>query len=120
MKKLVLSCLFFSSLNAHDQPLKGPLETGWQGKSVCEKLSENEYESILRCTFLPGEGHEKHKHNANFGYAISGGTMQLTDAKGTRSVNLATDSYFNSNGTDWHEVKNTGNTTVVYLIIESK
>ncbi|VAW36807.1 hypothetical protein MNBD_GAMMA01-2268 [hydrothermal vent metagenome] len=100
--------------------LKGPLATGWQDKKVCEKLWENKHETILRCTFAPGIGHEKHTHNKNFGYALSGGKVQITDDRGTRVVNLATNSYFQSNGVNWHEIKNVGDTTVVYLIIESK
>ncbi|MBL4773199.1 MAG: hypothetical protein JKX98_06250 [Alcanivoracaceae bacterium] len=111
---------FGISLNASAQNLKGPLETGWQGEKVCEKLSENKQNRILRCTFAPGVGHEKHKHNANFGYALSGGTMQITDDKGTRSVNLKTDSHFDSQGTKWHKVLNVGDTTVIYLIVERK
>jgi mannose-6-phosphate isomerase-like protein (cupin superfamily) len=100
--------------------LNGPLQTGWQGKDVCEKLSENAHEQILRCTFPPGVGHEKHKHNANFGYALSGGKMRITDKKGTRIVDLKTNSHFDSTGTQWHQVINVGDTTVVYLIIEKK
>ena len=102
------------------QDLKGPLQTGWQGKKVCEKLSEDKHESILRCTFAPGIGHEKHQHNANFGYAISGGKMQITDENGSRVVKLGTNSHFESTGTKWHQILNVGETTVVYLIIESK
>ena len=102
------------------QGLKGPLQAGWLGEEVCEKLSENKHESILRCTFAPGVGHEKHQHNANFGYAIAGGKMQITDEKGSRVVNLDTNSHFESTGTKWHQILNVGETTVVYLIIESK
>lgn len=102
------------------QEITGPLQTGWKGKKVCEQLSENSHQRILRCTFPPGTGHEKHKHNANFGYAISGGKMQLTDETGTKTVELSTGSYFESQGKKWHEVLNIGQTTVVYLIIESK
>jgi len=110
----------FVCMTSYANDLKGPLQTGWKGKSVCEQLSENSHHRILRCTFPPGVGHEKHKHNANFGYAISGGKMQLTDETGTKTVNLPTGSYFESQGKKWHEVLNVGQTTVVYLIIESK
>jgi len=113
-------CLLFTSSFSMAQNLKGPLETGWKNQKVCEKLSENDHETILRCTFPPGFGHEKHKHNANFGYAISGGTMQITDTKGTRVVDLKTNSYFNSQGKKWHKVLNVGETTIIYLMIESK
>jgi len=115
--RIITLCLLFMA-NAY--ALKGPLQTGWQGNDVCEKLSENEHQQILRCTFPPGIGHEKHKHNTNFGYAISGGKMQITSEKGTKTVELATDSHFNSTGTNWHQVLNVGDTTVIYLMIEEK
>lgn len=114
----LIFCMTSEAKQAHK--LKGPLQTGWKGESVCEQLSENTHQRILRCTFAPGVGHEKHKHNANFGYAIAGGRMQITDEKGTKVVDLITDSYFDSQGKKWHEVLNIGQTTVVYLIIESK
>ena len=46
--------------------------------------------------------------------------MQITDASGTRKVDLATGSSFASPGVAWHEVVNIGDTTVVYLIVEPK
>lgn len=99
--------------------LPDPLAAGWKGSPVCEKLHEDANQRILRCTFPPGVGHERHFHAANFGYAVMGGRMQLTDASGTRVVDLPTGSSFYSAGTEWHEVLNVGDTTVVYLIIES-
>jgi ketosteroid isomerase-like protein len=45
--------------------------------------------------------------------------MQITDTSGTREVDLPTGSSFASPGTEWHEVLNIGETTVVYLIIEA-
>ena len=115
---LYMSLLLSQMVLASD--LTGPLLTGWQGKSVCEKLSENADESILRCTFPPGIGHEKHRHNAHFGYAISGGKMKIIDKTGTKEVMLSTGSYFESPGKSWHSVVNIGETTVIYLMIESK
>ncbi len=118
--KLLWALILLFSYSVSTAKLNGPLQAGWKGKKVCEQLSENTHERVLRCTFPPGVGHEKHKHNAHFGYAISGGKMQLTDNKGTRVVELATNSYFESKGKKWHEVLNVGNTTVIYLMIESK
>jgi mannose-6-phosphate isomerase-like protein (cupin superfamily) len=46
--------------------------------------------------------------------------MQVTDANGTRDVDLATGSSFTSPDVAWHEVVNVGDTTVVYLIVEPK
>lgn len=65
-------------------------------------------------------GHERHFHAPNFGYAISGGRMRITDGTGIREVDLPDGSSFFSAGTEWHEVVNIGATTVVYLIVEAK
>lgn len=97
-----------------------PLEAGWNGAPVCEKLHEDSDNRILRCSFPPTTGHERHYHDPHFGYAIAGGRMRITDANGTREVDLATGSSFASDGVAWHEVLNIGDTTVVYLMIEPK
>jgi quercetin dioxygenase-like cupin family protein len=101
-------------------PLPDPLEAGWRGLPVCEKLLDDPEQRVLRCSFPPGVGHERHFHPRHFGYAISGGRMRITDANGTRDVDLATGSSFTSHGVAWHEVVNVGDTTVVYLIVEPK
>jgi quercetin dioxygenase-like cupin family protein len=101
-------------------PLPDPIAAGWHGKTVCERLHDDERQRVLRCTFPPGVGHERHFHVPHFGYALSGGKMQITDATGTREVELKTGSHFTSEGTAWHEVVNIGNTHVVYLIVEPK
>ena len=98
--------------------LPDPLEAGWRGAPVCEKLHEDSAQRVLRCSFPPGVGHERHYHPRHFGYAIAGGRMRITDSKGTREVDLATGSSFTSPGGAWHEVVNVGDTTVVYLIVE--
>lgn len=104
---------------AGDEPLPDPLAAGWDGEPVCEKLKEDSTQRILRCTFPPGGGHEKHFHAPHFGYVITGGTMRITDASGERVVELRSGVTWNSDGVDWHEVLNVGETTSVYLIIES-
>ena len=100
--------------------LPDPLEAGWKGEPVCEKLHEDADQRILRCSFAPDVGHERHFHVRHFGYAISGGRMRITDSTGTREVDLATGSSFTSDGVDWHEVVNIGDSTVTYLIVEPK
>ena len=100
--------------------LPDPLEAGWRGASVCENLHEDSEQRILRCSFPPGVGHERHFHPRHFGYALSGGRMRIADANGAREVSLATGSSFTSPGVAWHEVVNVGDTTVVYLIVEPK
>jgi hypothetical protein len=46
--------------------------------------------------------------------------MRISDASGTREVDLNTGSSFSSAGVAWHEVLNVGESTVVYLIVEPK
>lgn len=105
---------------AAEPPLPDPLQAGWHGAPVCERLQEDARQRLLRCTFPPGGGHERHRHGPHLGYAIAGGRMRITDARGTREVELATGSSFASEGTPWHEVRNIGHSTVVYLIVEAK
>lgn len=100
--------------------LPGPYEAGWKGERVCELLHEDVAQRVLRCTFPPGVGHEKHQHPAHFGYALSGGRMRIVDDRGTREVELASGSHFASEGIAWHEVVNIGDTVVQYLIVEPR
>ena len=100
--------------------LPDPLEAGWNGVPVCEKLHEDADHRILRCSFAPSVGHERHFHVRHFGYAIAGGRMRITDASGTREVDLAAGSSFASDGVAWHEVVNIGDSPVTYLIVEPK
>ncbi|UOR16123.1 cupin domain-containing protein [Qipengyuania aquimaris] len=100
------------------EPLPSALEAGWNGERVCELRHQTDTHRVLRCTFPPGVGHERHYHPAHYGYALSGGTMQLTSESGTRTATLETGSDYSSDGTEWHEVVNVGDTTVTYLIVE--
>lgn len=115
---VLLACLLASAYAA--SPLPDPLAAGWQGSPVCEKLHEDASQRVLRCTFPPGVGHERHYHAPHFGYALAGGRMRITSADGTREVELETGSSYVSEGVDWHEVLNVGDTTVVYLIVEPR
>ena len=103
---------------AEEASLPDPLAAGWNGEKVCEQLHKDADQRILRCTFPPAVGHERHYHDRNFGYVVAGGRMSITDASGTREVNLVAGSSFTSDGLDWHEVLNIGDTTVVYLVVE--
>lgn len=107
-----------TTLSASEDPLPSALEAGWDDKRVCELQHQAETHRVLRCTFPPGVGHERHYHPAHWGYALSGGTMQLTDGEQTRTATIATGSSYSSDGVEWHEVVNVGDTTVTYLIIE--
>ena len=108
------------TIQAAAAPLPGPLEAGWRGEAVCELLSENARIRTLRCTFAPGVGHERHFHAPHWGYAIQGGTNRITDATGVREVTTPTGGSWWSDGTDWHETLNIGDTTAVFLIVEPK
>ncbi|MDJ0917649.1 MAG: hypothetical protein QNJ05_07790 [Woeseiaceae bacterium] len=102
------------------QDLPDPLKAGWQGDPVCERLHEDKSQRVLRCTFPPTVGHERHFHAPHFGYAIAGGRVRITDASGVREVEFATGSHSVSDGVEWHEIVNIGDTTIVYLIVEPK
>jgi len=106
--------------NADDSALPDPLEAGWNGDPVCEKLHEDDDQRILRCTFPPGVGHERHYHAKHFGYAIAGGRVRITDAGGVRELSLETGSSYSSDGVAWHEIENIGDSTIVYLIVEPR
>ena len=100
--------------------LPDPVAATWQGEPVCETLVDTTDMRVFRCIFPPRVGHERHFHPKHFGYALSGGSMRITDAAGTREVNLQTGTYFSSDGIPWHEVLNIGETTVSYLMIEPR
>ena len=102
-----------------DENLPDPLAAGWNGEQICELLHEDAHQRILRCTFPPGVGHEKHFHKAHFGYVLAGGKMRIVDDSGEREVDLQADYSWTSDGISWHEVLNVGETTAVYLIVES-
>ncbi|MEM9057166.1 MAG: cupin domain-containing protein [Pseudomonadota bacterium] len=116
----ILGALLLLSGCAASPSLPDPLTAGWNGKPVCEVLHEDDAQRVLRCTFPPGVGHERHFHPRHFGYALSGGRMRIVDARGTREVDLPTGSSFASDGVEWHEVLNVGTTTVSYLIVEPR
>ena len=94
-------------------------DAGWKGEKVCEVLQETAHARLARCTFPPGVGHEKHRHGPHVGYVVSGGTMRITDDKGTAVRVLKAGDSWKSAGTT-HEALNIGDTTAVYVIVESK
>ena len=115
---LIIVTFFISCKSSSSLP--DPLNAGWNGESVCELLEENKSQRILKCTFAPGVGHDRHYHLPHFGYTLAGSTFRIKDTTGTRDVNVKSGSYFNSKGTEWHEVLNIGDSTAVFLIIEPK
>lgn len=100
--------------------LPDPLKAGWNNEAVCKVLEDNPKIRVLQCTFPPGVGHERHYHDAHFGYTISGSTFRIKDTTGVKEVNVPTGSNFYNEKISWHEVLNIGDSTAVFLIIEPK
>lgn len=114
----LVSCL---ASMGHSEQLPDPLAAGWKGEPVCKKLHEDEALRVLRCSFAPGVGHERHFHPPHVGYTLEGGKMQVTDATGTRTLDVPTGTTFaNPEGIAWHQALNVGATTTTYLMIEPK
>ncbi|GEM_PF-1032247 len=105
---------------AAEDPLPHAVDAGWKGEKVCEPLFENEQLRAARCAFPPGVGHERHYHNAHWGYIVEGGVMQITDKDGTREQPTPAGASWWSDGVEWHEALNIGDSTTVYIIIEPK
>ncbi|WP_040281329.1 cupin domain-containing protein [Psychroserpens damuponensis] len=120
MKISTLILLILLTSCHEKRTLPDPLEAGWKGEAVCEVLKDNDELRVLKCTFKPGVGHEKHYHNPHVGYTLVGGRFRITDATGTREVNVPTGYTFSKDSITSHEVLNIGETTSVYLIMEYK
>jgi quercetin dioxygenase-like cupin family protein len=114
---LVLS-LFASCKNTNALP--DPLEAGWKGEKVCELLEDQPKMRVLKCTFPPGIGHERHFHAEHYGYTLKGSTFKITDEEGSRTVAVPTGYSFYNELIKWHEVLNVGDSTAVFLIMEPK
>ena len=114
---LVFALLSFAAYSAEVQDA---LSAGWNGERRCENLYEDAQIRILRCTFPPNTGHERHSHPAFFNYVLSGGRGQITDGSGTREFESKPDQYRAGKAVEWHEALNTGDTTLRYLIVEKK
>jgi quercetin dioxygenase-like cupin family protein len=102
------------------QTLPDPLEAGWKGEKVCAVMQETDRLRMLKCTFAPGVGHERHFHAPHVGLILKGGKMRITDAKGVREQETLAGGSWKSDGVDWHEALNIGDTTAVYIIVEDK
>ena len=100
--------------------LPDPLVAGWNGEKVCEVLEENESLRVLKCTFPPLVGHEKHAHQPHYGYTLKGSRFRITDDRGIRELDVPTGYDFHNESITVHEVLNIGDSTAVFLIIEPK
>ena len=87
---------------------------------MCEILEESDEIRVLKCTFPPNVGHEKHTHQPHFGYTLKGSLFRITDSEGIREVNVPTGYNFYNERITTHEVQNIGDSTAVFLIIEPK
>ena len=103
-----------------DNSYPDPLQAGWEGSKVCEVLEDKPSLRVLKCTFPPGVGHERHFHAEHFGYTLKGGTFEITDQEGTRTVDIPNGYSFYNASIDWHEVLNVGDSMAIFLIIEPK
>lgn len=121
MKRIILLLVCVSLFSCQKkQNLPDPLEAGWHGESVCELIHEDSDVRVLKCTFPPGVGHEKHQHQPHFGYTLKGSTFKMTDANGSRTVDVTTGTNFSKSEVIEHEVVNVGDSTAVFLIVEYK
>ena len=116
---IVVFCAFVVSC-ANKNTLPDPLDAGWNNQSVCEVIKENDAVRVLKCTFPPGIGHERHYHKKHFGYTLAGSTFRIKDTTGTREVTIPDGFDFYNEGIEWHEVLNIGDSTAVFLIMEPK
>ena len=124
MKKWLFgSVLLVLSINygcTSESNLPDPLEAGWNNSAVCQVLIDNEKVRMLKCSFAPGIGHDKHYHASHVAYAVSGSRFRIEDENGIREVDFPTGSNYYSEGVKWHQVLNIGDSTAVVLIIENK
>ena len=116
----LLTCVAPTNAGSAPDVLPDPLLAGWNGHKICEVLVDNPQVRTLRCTFPPGEGHERHFHAPHWGYILTPATMRITTASGTVTRELKAGDSWWSDGVAWHEVLNVGTTTGVYLIVEPK
>jgi quercetin dioxygenase-like cupin family protein len=117
---LVGMTLVFAPQAARSENAPDALSVEWQGQKPCEKVYEDEQMRVARCMFPPGSKHVRHSHPGYLSYVLSGGKGQIEDEKGTRQVELVTGTYSNSPALRWHELANTGDTTLGFLILERK
>lgn len=123
-KKLInaiaIVCLLLTMSCKKAQTLPDPLKAGWKGHKVCKIIEDNDVIRVLKCTFPPGVGHEKHRHKPHFGYTLSGSKFRMEDKNGVKEVDVPTGYSFYKDSITVHEAINIGDSTAVFLIIEPK
>jgi len=112
--------LMFSCEQTSLPDLPDPEEAGWNGEKVCKVIEDSDEMRILRCTFAPGVGHEKHYHKPHVGYTVQGSRFKIVSADEVREVDVPTGYTFSNDQVSVHEIINVGDSTGVFLIIEPK
>lgn len=120
MKKLLILILLFPIAAQAQEQLPDTIEAGWKDKPVCEVLYEDDKIRTGTCTYPPGIGQDRHTHGPYFTYVVSGGTLQVKSERGTFESTSTTGNSGKSNGVNWHELENIGETTIKFLFIETK
>lgn len=120
MKHTFFLCLLVLVGCKTPSDLPDPLQAGWKGKKVCKIEHETNKIRVLKCTFLPNVGHEKHFHKPHYGYTLHGSKFQIKDESGVRVINVKTGTKFTKDEITIHEVLNVGDSTAVFLIVEPK
>ena len=121
MKAPLLAVAVLGACATPKAPLPRALCAGWEGKPVCELLQEDEHVRIVRCTFAPGVGHERHYHPPHVGYVLEGNSvMRITTASGVVDRPVRAGTSFSSDTALEHAALNVGDETTRYLIIEKK
>lgn len=120
MNAIAIVCLLLTMSCKKAQTLPDPLKAGWKGHKVCKIIEDNDVIRVLKCTFPPGVGHEKHRHKPHFGYTLSGSKFRMEDKNGVKEVDVPTGYSFYKDSITVHEAINIGDSTAVFLIIEPK
>ena len=121
MRYLALFLLTLLSSCEQQANLPDPYEAGWNREKVCEILNETSKTRVLKCTFPPGIGHEKHYHAPHIGYTLKGSRFKMIDEDGTVNiVDVKSGGSWSKDVLSVHQVQNIGDSTAVFLIIEEK
>lgn len=122
MRFLIFIMVISLFISCEQKPnLPDPLEAGWNGEKVCEVLNETSKTRVLKCTFPPGVGHEKHYHVPHTGYTIKGSRFKMISEDGTVNiVDVKSGGSWSKETLSVHKVQNVGDSTAVFLIIEEK
>lgn len=76
---------------------------------------------VLRCTFAPGVGHERHYHPPHVGFVLEGeSVMRITTEQGVVERPVRAGTSFTNETEVRHAALNVGAQTTRYLIIEKK